>query len=196
MDSCFQISLIVHGYLVEEAPRIRRRQTVSGGFEPNNSTNAWTLIDVDGNVTQQIPVHGAGCNVPALQRGYYLGGATTSSDRSVQLDGDGNVNATASVDYLHVIHVFDTQNESMSVLPVPDSVPVVNQSMVWLDTGNMHGALAVLGGYTEQNGTLDIVRSVDLKRLNRTLTVRILGAFNVGVSIQHCQRHMVPTECH
>jgi hypothetical protein len=49
------------------------------------------------------------------------------------------------------------ETETLSSLEVPDFVPVVNQSLVFLNTRNKDGLLVALGGYTEKNGTLTIV---------------------------------------
>lgn len=50
--------------------------------------------------------------------------------------------------------MFDMKTETLSYLDVPDFVPVVNQSLVFLNTGNKEGALVVLGGPSKQMGVL------------------------------------------
>ena len=88
------------------------------------------------------PYRGAGCNVPDLRRGYYLGGMVG--------DEGGGFPRLVS----HLLYEFDMESEVVSVLEVPVFVPVVNQSLVFLDTGSRQGALVALGGSVETNGLL------------------------------------------
>jgi hypothetical protein len=111
--------------------------------------SGWTELDAGENVTNSRPTHGASCNVPDLQKGYYWGGITRTG---------GNTVTESSVTYLHFLTVFNMQQETMSTIPVPDFVPVVNQSLVILNTATRSGALVALGGYVERNGTLPLVR--------------------------------------
>jgi hypothetical protein len=100
-------------------------------------------------LTNSRPSHGAGCNVPDLQKGYYLGGVARTG---------GNTVTESSVTYLHFLTVLDMQQETLSTITVPDFVPVVNQSLVFLNTATRSGALVALGSYVERNGTLSLVR--------------------------------------
>ncbi len=109
----------------------------------------WTQLDAGDNVTDGRPSHGAGCNVPDLQRGYYLGGM-------IRTGGDTATGLPAT--YLHLLTMFDMQNERLSTIAIPDFVPIINQSLVFLNTATRLGALVVLGGYVERNGTLSLVR--------------------------------------
>lgn len=115
-------------------------------FEPGKVDDWWTSIDVGHNVSSSRPTNGAGCNVPDLQSGYYLGGMIGSDDVG-----------SSGPRFLHSLTLLNMQTESLSSLEVPDFVPVVNQSLVFLDTGNKEGALVALGGYTEKNGDLTVV---------------------------------------
>lgn len=118
-------------------------------FVAQSSTNdqiqpQWTQLSSSGNMTIRRPSRGAGCNVPDLQRGYYLGGMSETSPEQME--------------YLHWLHIFDFPTETLSSIAVPDFVPVVNQSLVFLNTGTRSGALVALGGYIESGGTLSLVR--------------------------------------
>lgn len=115
-------------------------------FEPGKSYSQWTSIDIGHNVSDSRPSHGAGCNVAGLQTGYYLGGRIGSDDV-----------ISSGPQFLHMLTVFNMENETLSSLQVPGFVPVVNQSLVFLNTGQGKGALVALGGYTEKNRSLAIV---------------------------------------
>ena len=112
-------------------------------FEPQSGDSPWTQIPPGTNSTQERPYRGAGCNVPDLRRGYYLGGITDDpKDRQIH-------------HYHHWLFEFDMESEKLQAFPVPQFVPVVNQSLVFLDTGTRSGALVALGGSVETgNGTL------------------------------------------
>ncbi|KAK5660025.1 hypothetical protein OQA88_13493 [Cercophora sp. LCS_1] len=113
-------------------------------FEPatqDDGDATWTRLPVSDNTTTERPYRGAGCNVPDLQRGFYLGGMVS--------DPTGTTPR-----YLHWLYEFDTENEAMRAFPVPDFVPVVNHSLVYMDTGTRGGALLALGGMIETNGSL------------------------------------------
>ncbi|KAK3997218.1 hypothetical protein QBC44DRAFT_377111 [Cladorrhinum sp. PSN332] len=107
-------------------------------FEPFNA-KTWQKLPPQRNGTSDRPYRGAGCNVPKLQKGYYLGGVGGNSE---------------GPEYLHWLHEFDMETETIQSFPVPDYVPVVNQSLVFLDTGSRKGALVALGGSVEKNGLL------------------------------------------
>ena len=115
-------------------------------FEPGKVDDQWTSLDIGHNVSRSRPSNGAGCNIPDLQTGYYLGGMIVSDEMG-----------SSGPRFLHLLTEFNMQTETLSSLEVPDFVPVINQSLVFLDTGNNEGALVALGGYTEKNGTLAIV---------------------------------------
>lgn len=115
-------------------------------FEPGKVDDPWSSIDIGRNVSSIRPSNGAGCNIPDLQTGYYLGGMIVSDEMG-----------SSGPRFLHLLTVFNMQTENLSSLEVPDFVPVVNQSLVFLDTGNNEGALVALGGYTEKNGDLAVV---------------------------------------
>lgn len=118
-------------------------------MEEGGVGSGWTELAAAENVTNSRPSHGAGCNVPDLQEGYYLGGMTRTG---------GNNVTESSVTFLHFLTVFDMQQETLSTISVPDFVPVVNQSLVLLNTATRSGDLVALGGYVERNGTLSLVR--------------------------------------
>jgi hypothetical protein len=115
-------------------------------FEPGESHGQWTCLDTGLNVSDGRPSNGAGCNVPDLQTGYYLGGMIVSDDAVL-----------SGAKFLHTLTVFNMGTETLSSLEVPDFVPVVNQSLVFLNTGDKDGLLVALGGYTEKNGSLAVV---------------------------------------
>ncbi|KAK0624116.1 hypothetical protein B0T14DRAFT_583313 [Immersiella caudata] len=111
-------------------------------FEPGHGEGKWTWLPPDENTTDERPYRGAGCNVPDLRRGYYLGGMTDSRDM------------VGSPVYHHWLVEFDMETEKIGAFPVPTFVPVVNQSLVFLDTGSRSGALVALGGSVEREGLL------------------------------------------
>lgn len=80
--------------------------------------------------------------MPDLQKGFYLGGMV--DDDQVGL----------APRYSHWLYEFSMDDETLNVSPVPSFVPVINQSMVFIDTGTRLGALAVLGGWVEIKGSL------------------------------------------
>ncbi|KAK4186670.1 hypothetical protein QBC35DRAFT_500646 [Podospora australis] len=113
-------------------------------FEPGAGEDGnieWTRLPSGDNITAERPYRGAGCDVPDLQRGFYLGGIASDIP-------------SATPRYLHWLYEFDTENEVMRSFPVPDFVPVVNHSLVYLDTRSRGGALLALGGMIEVNGSL------------------------------------------
>lgn len=112
-------------------------------FEPGKSDTQWTALDMGHNLSNIRPSNGAGCNVPDLQTGYYLGGMVLS-DEAVPF----------GLQFLHILTIFDMKTETLSSLEVPGFVPVVNQSLVYLNTGNKEGVLVAIGGCTEENGSL------------------------------------------
>lgn len=118
-------------------------------FEMREGRIQWTQLDAGNNVTNGRPNYGAGCNVPDLQRGYYLRGITQTG---------GDTAKESPVTYLHFLTMFGMQNETLSTIPFPDFVPVINHSLVFLNTATRSGALVALGGYVERNGTLSLVR--------------------------------------
>ncbi|KAH6630956.1 hypothetical protein B0J18DRAFT_422712 [Chaetomium sp. MPI-SDFR-AT-0129] len=67
-------------------------------FEMGDDGVQWTQLGAGDNVTSGRPSYGAGCNIPDLQRGYYLGGVT-------QMAGDGVTESPPT--YLHLLTVFD-----------------------------------------------------------------------------------------
>ncbi|KAK4223225.1 hypothetical protein QBC38DRAFT_54423 [Podospora fimiseda] len=107
-------------------------------FQPLNS-KTWEEVPLQSNGTSFRPYRGVGCNVPKLQKGYYL-------DR---LGGHPD-----DPEHLHWLHEFDMKTETIQSFPVPGYVPVVNQSLVFLDTGSRKGALFALGGSVEKDGVL------------------------------------------
>ena len=52
------------------------------------------------------------------------------------------------------------KNETLSSISVPEFVPVVNQSLVFIDTATRSGALVALEGYVEMNGILELVTTL------------------------------------
>ena len=119
-------------------------QTDSGSESSNQREAEWKQIS-SLNGTRSRPYRGAGCNVPDLKRGYYLGGMA------------GAKREASESEYLHVLHRFDFETETLSFTPVPENVPVVNQTLVFLNTATRSGALVVMGGYTEKEGVLSLV---------------------------------------
>ncbi|KAM7208347.1 hypothetical protein V8F20_001325 [Naviculisporaceae sp. PSN 640] len=113
-------------------------------FEPGAAV-PWLqlpLVSRDNNLNLGRPYRGAGCNVPDLQRGFYLGGMVDNEQPGFPPR------------YSHWLYEFSMDDETLNVLPVPSFVPVVNQSMVFVNTGTRQGALVVLGGSVESNGSL------------------------------------------
>lgn len=149
----FSAPLVSHGFmfsnLIDTAYLFGGKQANDTGplenniwkVSPSETGLNWSPVSLalGSNGTEKRPYRGVGCNVPDLQRGYYLGGVTE----------EGEV--------LHWLHVFDFQTETLIALPVPDYVPVVNQSMVYINTGTRSGALVALGGYIEREGNLTLV---------------------------------------
>ncbi|KAK4449015.1 hypothetical protein QBC34DRAFT_438781 [Podospora aff. communis PSN243] len=111
-------------------------------FEPGPGDGFWTQLQPGDNATQERPYRGAGCNAPDLRKGYYLGGISDS------------LNPGGVPKYHHWLVEFDMDTETTQTFPVPPFVPIVNQSLVFLDTGSRTGALVALGGSVERNGTL------------------------------------------
>lgn len=106
----------------------------------------WSQVDtVAANLTGPRRTNGAGCNVPLRSTAYYLGGRS-------------GLNATASgvPQYFHSMVVFDMKSERTSVINVPDFVPIVGQSLVYVDV-NVKGILIAVGGKKEINGSLSPV---------------------------------------
>ena len=112
-------------------------------FEPERATEPWTLLDVGRDKVSPRIHSGAGCNVPWIGTGFYLGGVSTAADNSVQ--------------YNHRLAIFNMRTESIDWKPVPDFVPVVNQRLVHLKAGEGHGVLVALAGQTERNKILSVV---------------------------------------
>lgn len=115
-------------------------------FTVDNDTVEWQEVPASVDTGYARPSHGAGCTVPDLQMGFYLGGIQSRTSASDEPNT-----------YFHRLWMFDMRSETLSSIPVPDSVPVVNQSVVFVDTATRSGALVVLGGYVETNGSLELV---------------------------------------
>jgi hypothetical protein len=112
----------------------------------STSEGDWSQVDtVAANLTGLRRTNGAGCNVPLRSTAYYLGGRS-------------GLNATASgmLQYFHSMVVFDMESETTSVINVPDFVPIVGQSLVYVDV-NVEGILIAVGGKKEINGSLSPV---------------------------------------
>lgn len=108
-----------------------------------------TWSEVDDSITKLSGprrTDGSGCNVPSKSTGYYLGGRSTVE-----------VNASATPQYFHSIVAFDMKKEVTSVTNVPDFIPIIGQSLVYMDVGD-EGILIALGGKTEKDGVLNAVR--------------------------------------
>jgi hypothetical protein len=58
--------------------------------------------------------------------------------------------------YLHSLTRFDMDSESTQVTDVPDYVPILGQSLVFLNVGD-EGMLVAFGGMTEINGVISRV---------------------------------------
>ena len=93
-------------------------------FEPEEPHDRWTRLDTDLHVSDRRPSNGAGCNVPDLQTGYYLGGMIVSDDAVL-----------SGPKFLHTLTEFNMETETFSSVGIPHSVPVVNKSLVFLKTG-------------------------------------------------------------
>jgi len=120
-------------------------------FERTVDGDEWTnIVDLGVNTTIERPFQGAGCSVPDLQKGFYLGGVNSGHDDA------------HSAQVLHWLYIFDMETETLKTLPVPEFVPVVNQSLVFVDTGTRSGALVVLGGLIERNSVLSLTPSTSV----------------------------------
>lgn len=71
----------------------------------------------------------------------------------------GDVTSQTVVKYQHTLIEFDMGSENITMFDVPESVPVIGQSLVFLDAG-VSGILVALGGKIETNGTLSLVRDL------------------------------------
>ena len=119
-------------------------------FEPKIDGGRWTALNSKAaNLSSHRPTHGAGCNVPNYATGYYLGGYLKWKETENS--------SSFKPEYLHSITVFDMNTESISTFDVPMYVPTVDSSLVYLNAG-IKGVLVVLGGQTENNGVLSMVR--------------------------------------
>lgn len=116
-------------------------------FEWTNGQGEWSKLNIKNGIDLERPFRGAGCNAPDLQMGFYLGGMSSRP----------SWNDTNETTFLHQLFVFDTQHETLKVLPVPDFVPVVNQTLVFINTGSRRGGLVALGGSVEQGGNVTLV---------------------------------------
>ncbi|MCJ1394522.1 hypothetical protein MMC18_007401 [Xylographa bjoerkii] len=117
-------------------------------FTTSSNQGSWTeLHPRAADIPKYRPTHGAGCNVPSRDTGYYLGGYILADETAV-----GNFSIMR---YLHSMTVFDMNSESIYTVDIPNYIPIVDPSLVYLDAGS-DGALIVLGGQTESNGFLDI----------------------------------------
>ncbi|RDW79447.1 hypothetical protein BP6252_04085 [Coleophoma cylindrospora] len=114
-------------------------------FETNGK--GWTALD---NTTTKLqsamPRDGAGCSIPSWSVGYYLGGYISND---------------TTREYLHSMYKFDMDTKSTTIIEVPSFVPVVGQSLVYIDAGKK-GVLVVLGGYTETNGVLELATLAEM----------------------------------
>lgn len=61
--------------------------------------------------------------------------------------------------YQHTMIEFDMDTEKTTMFSVPEFVPVIGQSLVYLNAG-VSGILVALGGKREMNGTLSLVRDL------------------------------------
>jgi hypothetical protein len=121
----------------------------------------WSQVDpVAANLTGLRRTDGAGCNVPSQSTAYYLGGRS-------------GLNTTASgvPQYFHSMVVFDMESETTSVIDVPDFVPIIGQSLVYMDV-TLEGILIALGGKTEMNGSLTPVSGSILFEICRRRLIR------------------------
>lgn len=101
-------------------------------FNLSMQGGTWTEVDKRStNLTGFRPSDGAGCNVPSRARACYLGGTTASVP-------------FAERRYFHSMTIFDMQTEKTTVVDVPDYVPILGQSLVYLPASK-RGILDVLG---------------------------------------------------
>ncbi|RDW91841.1 hypothetical protein BP5796_01235 [Coleophoma crateriformis] len=134
-----------------------------GGAEPagkNNKSAVWqfetngkgwtALDDTATRVQSALPRDGAGCSIPSWSVGYYLGGYVTN-------DGPNDTEK----EYLHSMYKFDMDTKSTTTIEVPQFVPVLGQSLVYIDAGKK-GVLVALGGYTETNGVLQLASLAEI----------------------------------
>jgi hypothetical protein len=56
-------------------------------------------------------------------------------------------NRAYNLHFLHTLTAFNMKTETFSFFNVLDFVPIVNQSLVYLNTGNKEGILVALEGY-------------------------------------------------
>jgi hypothetical protein len=114
--------------------------------DPNFVNGDWTQINATtANLTGLRRTDGSGCNVPSQSTGYYLGGRSA-----------WNISASVTTQYFHSMVAFNMANETTSVIDVPDFVPIVGQSLVYMDVGE-DGILLAVGGMTEAEGMLNAV---------------------------------------
>jgi len=110
------------------------------------NVGTWSQLDPGAaNLSGTRRTNGAGCNVPSYLIGYYLGGQST-------LNTAGSVTPL----YYHSMTIFDVSLKTTTVIGMPDFVPIIGQSLVYLDVG-LDGILIVVGGKTEMNGVLNPV---------------------------------------
>lgn len=157
---------------------------VSVDADTDDGIPQWTRLGAGDNATQSRPSRGAECNVPELQRGYYLGG---------MIDEGRDQGNKAS--YTHSLAMFDMELETVSSIPVLDFVPVVNQSLVFLNTATRSGALVALGGYVEKDGELKIVSELFVYRVPLT-DDPFEGFHDIGLHFRHSFPRMDRTSGH
>jgi hypothetical protein len=128
-------------------------------LDPNlTNVGTWSQLDLRAaNLSGTRRTDGAGCNVPSQLTGYYLGGKSTL-----------NSTGSASPQYFHSMTIFDMSLESTTIIDVPEFVPIIGQSLVYLDVG-VNGILIAIGGQTEINGEIE---NVGDSTCSRILTAR------------------------
>lgn len=117
------------------------------------SEERWEVIVTKSDLSPGRPVDGAGCNVPLWSTGYYLGGYIMTNKSHI-----------ATKNYLHSMVVFDMDTDSVTTEDVPEYIPVVGQSLEFLNA-RKKGVLIVMGGYTAINNTLTLVSQTKISNL-------------------------------
>ncbi|RMZ87517.1 hypothetical protein DV736_g5257, partial [Chaetothyriales sp. CBS 134916] len=112
--------------------------------DTSNGSLSWTEVEV--NLSEGRPSHGAGCDFYSIKKGFYLGGWMSTSGTN---DSDTRT-------YRHTLDIWDMRSKTMKHTTVPEFVPIVQQSLVPVDNLDGKVLLVALGGYTHKNGTLTI----------------------------------------
>lgn len=128
-------------------------------FDTSDGEKPWTKLEV--NLSGGRPSHGAGCDFDRLQKGFHLGGWTETS----------NATDCSNRSYRHTLDIWYMDKETMTHRDVPDFVPIVDQSLVALNTQDGKELLVALGGFTVQGCVLTMVSKFTYKQCQLLLKV-------------------------